>query len=380
MNIIFFIGSLTGGGAEHQCLLKAKKIAEKNTQVTIFTLTKLNKLNLDNEALKIISLCNLNEGNKINKIISVIKAILCLRKYIKSLNGKVILYAWLEVPQFISFWSVLFTDAKLIWAIRNSNMGVHKYYWKMNAVIKLNRFFSGRVDAFVANSCCGLNFYKNKLHYKIKKDLVLANSINLTHDSFYSSRVELREKLKIEEGRFVVVSVSRLSPIKNVENMLFAVANVHKKKPDFLQYLIVGSGEPGYVSQLNKLVKELEIEHIVKFTGEIRKASAVEKYMQAADLFISASLSEGLSNSLLEAMANQVLCLSTDVGDANIFLPHENIISGFDSAAIAEKISWALSLNQIKRKEIIEKSYKNIASYCDPDRNTKKALAFFNDI
>src|SRR5690606_26740991 len=82
-----------------------------------------------------------------------------------------------------------------------------------------------------------------------------------------------------------------------------------------LYLILVGDGEEK--EALIHLTDELNLQDYVKFVGS--KPDVLE-YLQMADIFVLSSLSEGISNSLLEAMSCGLACISTDVGAAKEIL------------------------------------------------------------
>lgn len=103
------------------------------------------------------------------------------------------------------------------------------------------------------------------------------------------------------------VYVGRLAQEKNVEPMLKAWKKA--KMPANCKLAIVGSG-PLKAS----LQSFYGPEHGVEWLGYVADEARRIDILRAADVFVLPSLVEGLSLSLLEAMACGVACLATDVG------------------------------------------------------------------
>jgi glycosyltransferase involved in cell wall biosynthesis len=110
--------------------------------------------------------------------------------------------------------------------------------------------------------------------------------------------------------------VGRLESVKGVEDYLVAASSVHRDFPD-VHVQVVGWFKPGH-----PLVEQYC--HVVAFTGLSDDIPAV---LAVTDIFVLPSYSEGLSNSLQEAMASGRACIASDVG-GNRFLI-QNGISGF---------------------------------------------------
>ena len=109
--------------------------------------------------------------------------------------------------------------------------------------------------------------------------------------------------LGLEPGKYIV-SVSRLIRLKGIQYLIEAL----KRLPDEdIKLAIVGDGE--YLNELEKLA--LEDPRIV-FTGNQAGDSLDQIYTHAA-LFVQSSEMEGLSISLLEAMAHGIPCLVSEI-------------------------------------------------------------------
>jgi glycosyltransferase involved in cell wall biosynthesis len=131
--------------------------------------------------------------------------------------------------------------------------------------------------------------------------------------------------------------VGRLSPVKNFELALSGFAAFLKatRSPDGMEVpseASMASGSPRRFSMvlvgdgpcresLEKLARELGISDSVEFVGEKKDAWP---YYAAMDIFMSTSHSEGMSQSILEAMASGKAIIATDVGDARQMLDSDH--------------------------------------------------------
>lgn len=104
------------------------------------------------------------------------------------------------------------------------------------------------------------------------------------------------------------ISVSRLSPEKDFATLLRAVWILIKDCPDF-RLKIVGDG--GERQKLEQLSEELNLTDHVEFLGE---RSDVSRLLPQAGFFVSSSRTEGISLTLLEAMAVGLPVVTTRVG------------------------------------------------------------------
>ncbi len=104
------------------------------------------------------------------------------------------------------------------------------------------------------------------------------------------------------------VTVARLSPEKDVETLLQATALVLRDDPTF-RLEIAGDGV--CMAPLRQTADQLGISGAVAFLGQVRE---VPKLLARAGLFVLPSLAEGISLTLLEAMACGLAVAATRVG------------------------------------------------------------------
>ena len=105
-----------------------------------------------------------------------------------------------------------------------------------------------------------------------------------------------------------VVTVARLSPEKDIANLLRAVAQIIPSAPNF-RLEIAGDGPLG--TELRHLATDLRLDDHVRFLGEV---DYVPGLLGQARLFVLPSRTEGISLTILEAMASGLPVVATDVG------------------------------------------------------------------
>jgi glycosyltransferase involved in cell wall biosynthesis len=104
------------------------------------------------------------------------------------------------------------------------------------------------------------------------------------------------------------VMVGRLSPEKDVGTLLQAVAQAVREEPGFR---LVVAGDGSCLPALLRQAAELRLNEHVHFLGEVRQVADV---LASAALFVLPSLTEGISLTLLEAMARGLPVVATRVG------------------------------------------------------------------
>jgi glycosyltransferase involved in cell wall biosynthesis len=100
-------------------------------------------------------------------------------------------------------------------------------------------------------------------------------------------------------GELKLLTVGRLSVTKRFEMLVDAVEILSKKGKN-IRLTISGGG--GLLDELKNLVEQKKLTGIINLTGRIESEKMPDVY-GAHDMFVSASMQEGMSNAMLEAMA-----------------------------------------------------------------------------
>jgi len=112
------------------------------------------------------------------------------------------------------------------------------------------------------------------------------------------------------QGPYRILSVGRLHWKKGFEFGLLAIYQLIQAGLD-VQYQIIGAGEEE--EKLRYLINALGLGDKVNLSG-LKSAEKVRQAMEESDIFLLPSLSEGLSNAVLEAMAMEIPVVSTNAG------------------------------------------------------------------
>lgn len=114
------------------------------------------------------------------------------------------------------------------------------------------------------------------------------------------------------DGRVLVGTVGRLDAVKDQASLVRAMAQLVTRRPDLrsmARLVIVGDGP--LRAELHALAEGLGIGELVRFPGALDR---VPDALRSLDVFVLPSLSEGISNTILEAMASGLPVLATAVG------------------------------------------------------------------
>lgn len=168
---------------------------------------------------------------------------------------------------------------------------------------------------------------------------VVHNGIDPGPDPTEDDRAQARSRLNINNDRHVVMQVARLHTVKDHATALRAWSIVHQQLPDALLVFLGDGPERG---NLEAMTAALGLEDAVQFCGSVDNP---RQLIPAADVCLLTSLSEGLSVTLLEAMAAGKPIVATRVGGNIELITHGDtglLAPSRDPEAIADCITQLL--------------------------------------
>jgi 1,2-diacylglycerol 3-alpha-glucosyltransferase len=163
------------------------------------------------------------------------------------------------------------------------------------------KIFAGRADVLISPSAKAIDFFRE---CKVTKPVeIIPNSIdtdNFDPDKFpYETVKKKRAILGLDEGDLAGIFVGRLGKEKSVDYLIETWAEYFRDEPKF-KLVIVGDGPER--EALQKLAADLGVTGRVIFVGRVDH-SDIPLYFAASDYFITASLTEMMSISMLEGMS-----------------------------------------------------------------------------
>jgi len=216
-----------------------------------------------------------------------------------------------------------------------------------------------------------------KYGYKRKIEII-PNGVDLNKFSISNSEFSiqnLKNKLEIKKNEKVIITVSRLAKKNGVSDLIKAGQYL-----DFpFKILIIGIGEEE--RKLKKLVSKLNLQDKILFLGQIPYQD-LSKYYALAHVFVRPSLSEGLGNVFLEAMACGLPVIGTPIGGIPDFL--EDGETGLfcetrNSQSIAQKIRQVLNNEQLE-KTLTKNGLKLVQEKYDWNLIAKKMNKIFKNL
>lgn len=184
------------------------------------------------------------------------------------------------------------------------------------------------------------------------------------------TRADLRARVKLPADAFVVTFVGLMVRRKGVHTLAYAWPKVKQTCSDALLVLVGPCSKNehwgvngGYIAEVKEILTESGVNSSVRFVGQVSDPKA---YLQASDLFVFPSRSEGMPNALLEAMACGLPFVATRLGCIEEMTPPEQqpyLVPLDDADALAEAIITLAQGADIRRKlgaavrQIVESRY-----------------------
>lgn len=295
-NIAVFVKNLTSGGAEKQSVLLAKALSGTyHVHYIIFNAERTHKKYLD----------MLQEDTRIS---------------VRAFTGKIpcryrSFIDYLKEHQITDVFSYL-TAANAIAALAGRQLGINIYTGLRNSQLPfakriVDRFITNRVATLaIANCYTGReNFIKQG--FSENKIAVIPNCFeNIAHTTS-----------RPEKDTVQIITVGRFVKQKDYKTAIRAVADLHTRTRN-VTYHIVGYGK--LEAEIRKWIIEYGIGDITQIHID---PDNIPQLLENSDIYLSTSLFEGTSNSLLEAMNADLPIVATDVGDNEMMIA--NYTNGF---------------------------------------------------
>lgn len=155
-----------------------------------------------------------------------------------------------------------------------------------------------------------------------------------------------------------VISVGRVTAIKNIDTFVEAVALVHAKKPTVRWVIVGGPGtenDIGYEANIRALIVKRKLENVIAITGFVSPEETKEWYKKAS-LAINLTPPGGLDRTVIEAAASGVPTITSNIAYREYFGKYGDLLTFplRDYTALAGKIEsfFENTERDVMRKEL----------------------------
>ncbi|MEC4678698.1 MAG: glycosyltransferase [Nitrospirota bacterium] len=183
---------------------------------------------------------------------------------------------------------------------------------------------------------------------------------------------EIRAKLGLKKDGICIGTVGSLRTVKN-QMLLINACKTILPRFDQVEVLIVGEGP--LKAQLIQAVSRLGFSKEIHFVGA---QTNIPEIMNALDIFVLPSLSEGMPNAVLEAMACGIANIATEVGGVPEVIENNKngiMIASEDQNALVQSLSHLIE-DQNHRKTLGAEGRKKMLSHF----NLKKMVLAYEEL
>lgn len=325
--LLFVTDWLSGGGAERAISVFCSGLADLGYDVSLLIFRKTSNEYFLNEKVHVIRLDEKYSLSDRSVFERNIRRLPEIRKIIKAVSPDYI-FSFMEGNIIVTKLAAIFLKKKIIAGVRNdlnNDVGIYPHF--------IRDFFTKSCYKIFCQNNQQIQYFSKKYQ---KKSFAVPNAIRNELAVF-----EKKDYGKIEN----IVAIGRLTEQKNHALLINAFDSAVKKSSVNLTLTIYGEGE--LRKSLEDMVKSKGLGNKVFFPGW---TSDVGNSLLNADLFIMSSNYEGMPNTLMEAIAVGVPCVSTDcpTGPSDLIKNHETglLVPVNDEVSLSDAI-----LNMVNNPE-----------------------------
>lgn len=279
--IVFVIPDMPGGGTERVVALLANEYAARGIAAAILLFAGHQTAYPLDERIEVVSLGEPSGGNLVRRI----ERIRRMRAYYRANRGCSI---WAFSVMGAVFSAVAISGHRKEYTFLVSERNDPDRYEHPH----IRNFFYRRADRIVCQTQDAVNAFPKRIRRRAQ---VILNPVEVGETACWSGERQKR-----------IVAVGRLEPQKNHRLLLQAFARFHVQYPAYTLELY---GRGSLEEELRALTKKLEIDTSVIFKGF---SGQVREEIRGAAMYVLSSDYEGISNSMLEALALGVPVIATD--------------------------------------------------------------------
>jgi len=197
---------------------------------------------------------------------------------------------------------------------------------------------------------------------------------NLNYKLIYNGiDIEKFEQKKLKNELLKIGYIGRIAPVKKIETIVEAVNYLISKK--FIDNLSVELTGPIFDRKFIELIDKYNLSTFFKLNGP---KDNVELFYSKLDLLVLPSEREGVSNTLLEAMASGVLCLASKGANKEKILSSEFTFETGNYIELAQKIIKLNNLSEHEKNIIIRKNKDKLIKEFSINKMVKKYQKLWN--
>jgi glycosyltransferase involved in cell wall biosynthesis len=239
----------------------------------------------------------------------------------------------------------------IVWGIRNSTLDRRKTKrttrWTVQACARFSHSIPRRI---ISCSESSLSLHV-ELGYAAEKMVVIPNGFDLDlYQPSENARIRLRQELGVSHASPLIGHVGRFDPQKDYPTLIEAAGRLHQKMPQ-VHFVLCGKDIEWKNEELAGWITDRGLWDIFHLLG---MRADMPQLMAALDLFtLTSAYGEAFPNVVGEAMACEVPCVVTDVGDSAYLVGDSGrVVPLREPGILAETWEQILQMPQPKRAEM----------------------------
>jgi len=255
-------------------------------------------------------------------------------------------------------------------------------------VTELNNVYPELVERFrLADAYISLNsgIKKELIKVGVDKDKIFSIYNGTNTNEFYPPDKKLSNTGIANPKTFL--SVSRLSTKKNVPLLITVWGNlINRNKLGNSKLLIVGDdrfehNKNSISNEISKILKNSTFHKSIQIIHGVPH-KYIAKYYQCADIFVSLSIQEGMSNSILEAMSSGLFVIAPKTQASKVLLQNKKngLLFKMNNKELETSIVRAFKMSNRKIRNVGMLNRKKIIERFDLDIMGKKFIKLFNNL
>ena len=249
-----------------------------------------------------------------------------------------------------------------LWVVSERGLGKTRKYWEK----LLRKTAYKKASHFVANSPITVT-------RMIEREDIPANIISLINNIIDVPPNSELPLPNTDNEKVSVLAVGGLRKVKGFDDLIRAISILTGQMPG-ISLTIAGEGPER--SSLEELIETLELTEHVRLLGYRKDVASL---LPTADVYVSSSLSEGQSNSILEAMAIGIPVVATSVGGTTSLLANGDaglLVTSESPKALAEGINRSI-VNRAETLHRVEKALEIIKCKHSPEVIKSKYMSIY---
>ena len=289
-----------------------------------------------------------------------------------------VVQTWLYHADLIGGISSLFVRSRLVWNVRQTDISVRNNKLEIVLVAKLAAVLSNYLPQRIIFCSERAKQSHEKIGYQNHKCVVIPNGCDTSvYFANKEKRKSVRQSLNIENTDVVLGRFGRFDPQKDYKNFVLAADELLASYEN-LRFLMVGENISHKNSDLMEMISSSRNPEKFILLG---KRNDLPDLYQALDIMVSSSLGEGFPNVVAEAMASEVPCVVTDVGESGSLVGATGkVVPKEDKKLLSKGCQELIDIGSSERLKYGDLARQRIIELYSIDRSVADYMALYDQV